>query len=286
MFHKPKPLPETEEAASAFHAVDWRSYDHVAEDYARLVAKRHAAPAADLLAFVSPPSGGRVLDVGTGTGIALVPSAEAVGTAGLVVGLDPAIGMLHQAKLAHAPGFLVAGEAIDLPFRDETFDVVVGNFVLSHFAKHQTALHDMARVLRRGGRLGLTAWVTTEDEFGRVWREQAEAVVGKDLYQDALARALPSERQFSDPDRITDTLRDTGLRDVDVQRRDYRFQMTIEEYLSAQKTRLGARALHRIMGDTVWERFREQVAEEFRNRFRDPIGDTQEVLFGVGSKPR
>ncbi|MGH2740723.1 MAG: class I SAM-dependent methyltransferase, partial [Actinomycetota bacterium] len=285
MFHRPKSSPETEHAAPAFHAVDWRSYDHVAEDYARLVARRHAAPAADLLTLVAPPPGGRVLDIGTGTGIALTPAAGAVGEGGVVVGLDPSREMLRQARLARVPGSLVGGEAIDLPFRDETFDAAVGNFVLSHFTKHETALHDMVRVLRRGGRLGLTAWVVAEDEFGRVWREQAEAVVGKDLYQDAVARALPSERRVSDPDRMTEALRGAGLRDVDIQRRDYRFEMTVDEYLAAQKVRLGARALHRIMGDAVWERFREQVSEEFHRRFRDPIGDTQEVLFGIGTKP-
>lgn len=285
MLRKPKPSNERDEAP-AFHAVDWRSYDHVAEEYARLVAHRHAAPAADLISLVAPAQGARVLDVGTGTGIALMPAREVIGPDGFLVGLDPSTGMLRQAQAAPAHPPLVAGEAIDLPFRDETFDAVVGNFVLSHFSKHETALHDMVRVLRRGGRLGLTAWVTTEDEFGRVWRERAEAVVGKDLYQDALARALPSERQFSDPDRIIDALRDAGLRDVEVETRHYRFEMTIAQYLEAQKTRLGARALHRIMGDAVWERFGEQVAEEFRSRFRDPIGDSQEVRFGLGMKPK
>ena len=46
----------------------------------------------------------------------------------------------------------VAAKAIDLPFRDGTFDAVTGNFVLSHFRRSETALFDMMRVLRPGGR--------------------------------------------------------------------------------------------------------------------------------------
>ncbi|HCP62483.1 MAG TPA: hypothetical protein DIU14_08460, partial [Actinobacteria bacterium] len=50
-----------------------------------------------------------------------------------------------------------AAEAIDLPFRAATFDVVLSLFVLSHLHRLDTALFDMLRVLRSGGRAGVTA---------------------------------------------------------------------------------------------------------------------------------
>ena len=49
-------------------------------------------------------------------------------------------------------------QVVDLPFRDRTFDVVMGNFVLAHFVKVETALFDVRRVLRPAGRVGFTAW--------------------------------------------------------------------------------------------------------------------------------
>jgi demethylmenaquinone methyltransferase/2-methoxy-6-polyprenyl-1,4-benzoquinol methylase len=288
MFHKPKPTPApgTDPSATTdWHAVDWRSYDDVAGWYAKHVADRHAPAASDLMSLLEPPPGGRVLDVGTGTGIALQPAAAAVGERGLVVGLDPSLGMLLQAKSAGVPGSLVGGEAIDLPFPDESFDRVLANFVVSHFARPENALFDMVRVLRSRGRMGVSAWGGAEDEFSRTWREIGESFVGKDLYRDAVVRGLPSEARFSDPKRLEEAVGGAGLRNVRVEHRDYRFEMTIEEYLAGQDTRMVARALRRIMGDAIWTRFTEQVADEFRSRFRDPIGDTRDVYFGLGTKP-
>jgi hypothetical protein len=40
------------------------------------------------------------------------------------------------------------------------------------------------------------------------------------------------------------------------------------------------------LGETLWERFRGRVEEEFRSRFPDPLGDTYDVLIAVARKPR
>src|SRR5881409_2912525 len=66
--------------------------------------------------------------------------------------LDPSIEMLRVAR-SHGLLYVVAGTVPSLPFAADTFDRVVGSFVLAHFADYKSALVDMARVLRRGGRL-------------------------------------------------------------------------------------------------------------------------------------
>ena len=53
---------------------------------------------------------------------------------------------------------VVAAEAIDLPFRPGTFDAVLGTFVLAHFTKYDTALFELRRVLRTGGRIAFSSW--------------------------------------------------------------------------------------------------------------------------------
>src|SRR3989442_11342776 len=116
---------------------DWRSYDEIAETYERVHAPRLAEPARDLVALAEPPPGGRVLDIGTGTGVAAEAAARAVGSAGLAVGVDRSVGMVLVGHGARPPLRLAAAEAIDLPFRDQTFDVVTANFVISHFAKYE-----------------------------------------------------------------------------------------------------------------------------------------------------
>jgi ubiquinone/menaquinone biosynthesis C-methylase UbiE len=263
---------------------DWRSFDHVADTYDRVRTAFHALPAADLVALLDPPRSGRVLDVGTGTGAAGAAAAATVGPEGLVVGLDPSLEMLRRAR-ERGLRPLVAGEAVDLPFVNSSFDAVLANFVIFFFTKYETALFDMFRVLRPGGKMGVTTWGRSEDEFHRTWREVAESFVGKDLLKDAVRRAAPWEERFSDPRHLKETLWETGLRHVTVLRRDYRFTWSIDDYLAGRETSAAGRFIRDMLGQSSLERFRSRVAEEFRARFPDPIGDTSEVLLAVGTKP-
>lgn len=261
-------------------APDWRSYDEVAEAYDRVRAPLHEAPARDLVAAVGLPAGGRLLDVGTGTGLA----ARSV-DGGIAVGIDVSLGM---ARIARARGLerVALAAAIDLPFRDGTFDAVVSAFVLHLVPKYETALFDMARVLRRGGRIGIASWVLADDEFTRSWREIAESYATREMLADAQRKAAPWGEPFSDPSRIQEILRDSGLRDVRVERRTYRTEVSIDDYLVGRETTAIGRFLRQMLGPALWERFRSRVQDEFRARFKDPIGDTNDVLISVGTRER
>ena len=171
---------------------DWRSYDRVAEAYERANGTRLGVVARDLLALAAPlPESARILDVGTGTGV--TASEAAASGAGLVIGIDRSLRML-QVGCAHRDGFRpVAAEAIDLPFRDGSFDVVSASFVLNHFTKYQTALADMVRVVRPGGKLVVATWGPGLDELQRTWRELVESVVQEELLDDITRQAIPWE---------------------------------------------------------------------------------------------
>ena len=259
---------------------DWRSYDEVAEAYDRVRGPVHQAPARDLVDAVQLPPGGRLLDVGTGTGVA----ARAV-EGGIAVGVDVSAGM---ARIARAKGLerVALAAAVDLPFRNETFDAVVSAFVLHLVPKYETALFDMARVLRRGGRIGLASWVLTDDEFTRTWRAIAESYATREMLADAQRKAAPWGETFSDPKRIEEILRASGFRDVHVERRTYRAEISIEDYLAGRETTAIGRFLKQMLGPALWDRFRARIREEFRARFRDPIGDTNGVLISVATRER
>jgi ubiquinone/menaquinone biosynthesis C-methylase UbiE len=260
----------------------WQTYDDVADTYERVRTPVHAPPARDLVDLVAPPPTARILDVGTGTGVAAEAAATAVGPEGLVVGIDRSVPMLRLARPRHPR--VVAAQAIDLPFRDETFDVVLANFVIAFFTKYDTALFDMLRVLRRGGKLGISWWGGGVDEFSRTWTELAEAYATKELLRGAVKRAIPWNDLFRDRHRLEETLRDAGLREVHVNRRQYRFTASQADYLAGRETSAEGRFLRETLGDRLWERFRERATATFRERFPDPMGDTNDVLIAVGTK--
>jgi ubiquinone/menaquinone biosynthesis C-methylase UbiE len=270
--------------ANPGHA-DWRTYDGIAETYERVSAPRTAQVAADLVAMASPPAGGRVLDVGTGTGVVAEAGQKAVGDDGVAVGVDASTGMLAVGSRVRPSLRLVAAEAIDLPFHDATFDVATAGFVLSHFTRYQTALFDMVRVLKPGGRLVASSWAGTDDEFQKTWRQLTDDVATHELVQDALDRAMPWEARFHDARLVDETLRAAGLHPVRVERREYRFRMSLEDYVASRETAASGRFVHDMLGPQDWEWFRQRAMATFRERFPDPLTDFRDVLLAMGTKP-
>lgn len=119
---------------------------------------------------------GRTLEVGIGTGLNLPHYAAGVD----LVGLDPEPSMLavaqeRAAELGQAVR-LVEGDAMGLPFEDASFDTVLCTFVLCGVPDDRTALGEMLRVLRPGGRLLLADHVVATARPVRWGQRLLEAV--------------------------------------------------------------------------------------------------------------
>ena len=135
--------------------------------------------------------GERVLDLAAGTGTSSVALAR---TGARVVGCDFSLGMLQVgARAGRQSGpdavDLVAGDALRLPFADESFDAVTISFGLRNTADADRALRELLRVTRPGGRLVVC-------EFSHpTWAPF------RTVYVEYLMRALPAvaRRVSSDP---------------------------------------------------------------------------------------
>jgi ubiquinone/menaquinone biosynthesis C-methylase UbiE len=114
---------------------------------------------------------GTVLEVGAGTGLNL-PHYE---RASRVVAVEPdpsmAARLRKRAPDASVPVEILAGKAESLPFEDATFDTAVVTFVLCSVEHPQTALAEVRRVLRPGGRLVLLEHVRGEGRLAR-WQDR------------------------------------------------------------------------------------------------------------------
>jgi ubiquinone/menaquinone biosynthesis C-methylase UbiE len=260
---------------------NWRSYDGVADVYARVHAPRFAEPARDLVALARIAPGERMLDLGTGTGVAAEAAVDAGATA---VGADASLEMLRRAAPVGREIARVAAEAIDLPFRDHAFDVVVGNFVLAHFGRVETALHDTIRVTRPGGRVAFSTWSDGPDAFQQAWTELVESVVPREVLTTATIDAAPGHDRYRERDAVEMTLYDAGLRHVRSESRKYRWSYSVDEYVEGLSSWAVGRFTRDMLGERSWESFLGRARETFAARFADPIQDFRDVILAVGTK--
>lgn len=127
----------------------------------RAKAEDEVAARETYLGLLGIASGERVLDVGCGSGAVTREIARRVGSRGLAVGVDPSLALLTVAReLAQGAGVgdrveFREGNALRLPFPDNSFDAVVCVTVLSHVPRGEAAIPELVRVLRSGGRLGI-----------------------------------------------------------------------------------------------------------------------------------
>jgi ubiquinone/menaquinone biosynthesis C-methylase UbiE len=98
--------------------------------------------------------GDRVLDTGAGTGLGTAVVRECAGPSGFVVAQDIAEDMLRRAsaRVSGPSAAFVGSDATALPFRGGCFDKVLCYSAFPHFPDQQTALAEMNRVLKPGGK--------------------------------------------------------------------------------------------------------------------------------------
>jgi ubiquinone/menaquinone biosynthesis C-methylase UbiE len=118
------------------------------------------------LALVTHPGPRHALDVGCGTGYLLRSLAKRCPDADQLCGIDPALSMIDVATAsAHDQRLSFSvGVAEQLPYPDDTFDLVVSSTSFDHWSDQQAGLRECARVLQPGGRLVLvdqfSLWLT------------------------------------------------------------------------------------------------------------------------------
>ena len=134
-------------AAAELTASLREAYDAAAPAWAH-GAEQVYLPLAQALVGQVDVAGRRVLDLGAGTGVA--GRAALAAGARSVVAADIAVAMLARCEPPLRPG---AADALRLPFRDRSFDLVLAAFCLSH-------LGSLAAGLREARRVG-AAWPTS-----------------------------------------------------------------------------------------------------------------------------
>ena len=126
--------------------------------------------------------GDTVLDLGSGGGIDVILSAKRVGETGLAYGLDMTEEMLALARTnAQEAGIrnaiFLKGVIEEIPLSADSIDVVISNCVINLSTDKPAVLTEIARVLRPGGRIGISD-VVAEDRLSPEERGERGSYVG------------------------------------------------------------------------------------------------------------
>jgi demethylmenaquinone methyltransferase/2-methoxy-6-polyprenyl-1,4-benzoquinol methylase len=159
--------------------------------------------------------GDRVLDSCCGTGDLAVEDER---RGGRVVGLDFSEPMLERARKKSGAIEWVQADALALPFEDASFDAATVGFGVRNLADLEGGLHELARVLRPGGRLAVLEITRPKGPlkpFFRLWFDVLVPFAGRVLPGGKAYTYLPaSVRRFPGPDDLSTLLERAGFDDV------------------------------------------------------------------------
>jgi SAM-dependent methyltransferase len=242
-------------------------WEGVAEAYARSFAGLCAGAIPAMLDGL--PSGGRLLDVGCGTG-ELVRAARTAG--GDVIGVEPDPEMAALASEALGEDVLVAGLP-DLPHADDGFDVVTANFVLNHVDDPRAGALELARVAAPGGVVRATIWGSAPPPQALMWNGLLDMV---GAVRPPSPR-LPADRDFErSADGLATVLSEVGLAVTDAGTRAWTWRVAPDALWTGLTAVGNFGVLYRAQTEDVQGRLRSAYDE-----LGEPWRDDDEFVFHV-----
>jgi ubiquinone/menaquinone biosynthesis C-methylase UbiE len=259
-------------AASTYDRIGPRVFSHFGQ---RLVDLAHLAP------------GAQVLDVATGRGAVLFPATTQVGPHGRVIGLDLSEAMvqetaaeLHRAAWPQAE--IRQMDAAQLDFPNASFDAVLCGFALWFFPQPARALQEWFRVLKPGGRMGLTTWA--EDCPFVTW--QREALRPYIPPPGPPAHADREAPRFDTPATLEAALQQAGFERMQILVEEGEFVHTTDEEVWARLWSGGPRRQLEHMAGPVLDQVKRDVLQKVQV-FKQPDGIhlRWRALCALGDKP-
>ena len=245
------------------------------------------------------PEGASVLDIGTGEGSVLIPAAEKAGDHGLGIGVDIIFDGLRHAlpeiqKRSLRNTALAQMDATNLAFMNGLFDRVLCGFIgwnycfdfgRLEFTSPDSILAEISRVLRAGGRVGISSWAMQEDLdwLGEQFRRFLPAYVVDQKKGSALT--VYSKENAKGLARV---LREGCFQDIEIATETAEFVSTDEEEWWWQVWGAGWQEhIDRVARSDAYKfkQFKKQVFDNLQiNRRSDGIHSQKTVLFAFGKK--
>ena len=175
-----------------------------------------------LVEVVCAGSGGRVLDVGCGTGCTTLAAARRAGERGRCTGIDISEPMIAAARARAerecTPAEFICADAQTHTFEPGSFETIISRFGVMFFHDPVQAFGNLRRSATEGARLRFAAWRSAADNPFMTTAERAAAPLLPNL--PARRPDAPGQFAFADPRRVEGILEESGWGEIDIRPMD------------------------------------------------------------------
>lgn len=209
-------------------------FDGLAKDYDKMndiiSLGTHRSWRAKTMASIDIPKNAQILDVAAGTGDWTIALAKELGDKGHVTGFDLSSEMLAvtREKVREAGvSFwvtLTQGNAMELPYEDDTFDLVTIGFGLRNLPDAEKGMQELYRVLKPGGQLVVLETSQPDNPvikpFWKMYFKGVMPMMGKVFAhdKDSYDYLEKTTEEFMSFTALADLMRETGFKTVAYQR--------------------------------------------------------------------
>ncbi|MFM9015696.1 MAG: demethylmenaquinone methyltransferase [Candidatus Nanopelagicus sp.] len=167
--------------------------------------------------IIGPKPGLKILDIAAGTGSSTRPLVDAGAD---VIALDFSAGMIEIGRKRHKDIKFVQGDALNLPFEENTFDITTISFGLRNTSNIDLALKDSLRVTKSGGKIIIAEFSHPSNSIFRFiylnYLMKAIPIISKKISKnpDAYVYLAESIRAWPNQDGLASKMRDAGWKSV------------------------------------------------------------------------
>jgi demethylmenaquinone methyltransferase/2-methoxy-6-polyprenyl-1,4-benzoquinol methylase len=170
-----------------------------------------------MTSIIAPKPGMKILDIAAGTGSSSRPLVD---KGAVVTALDFSQGMIEQGRKQNKNINFVQGDALKLPFEDNSFEVTTISFGLRNTSNTEIALKEALRVTKDGGRIVVAEFShPVNPVFKKIYLNylmKALPVIVKKISKnpDAYIYLAESIRAWPDQAELASIMRDSGFKSV------------------------------------------------------------------------
>lgn len=225
-----------------------------------------------------------MLDIGCGTGAVLKPASERAAAA---VGIELSPGMAERARAAAPTAEVVVGDASQLPFESESFDVALAAFVVFFMRDPTAALKDWARVIKPGGRIAISTWAESDPRWAweREVRMPFAAHIDRERMQELMS-SVSAINRFDEPQKLANELSAAGFEPTGVETFPLEFVFKDEDAWWEWNWSHATRIFLEELPEDIREQYRAKAYEAMQeNREGDGFPRRYIALFAGARRP-